>query len=523
MEIYKITNIVTGKIYVGFSINSINRFKRHCALAEKGINRRLYDSIRKHGRDNFVLSIITTCNTKSEACMLEKLWIKNLNSLMPSGYNMTTGGDGGNTLESWTDEEKLELWKKQAESRKGMVHSEEAKAKMSKSSKGKRVPHRMREHISKIMKERGYSPPEATRWQKGQIGTMLGKAHTEESRRKISKARLGKTWDFLWDNEYVLKRKERIKMQFSGENNPRYVDMKLNDNLRILVYISNNFNFNIQDSKELLGFSTFKIRSLLRKVGISNFQSFKRENKLNWNNSVRNLIPYLFNEGEDVTEALGIIKYEKPIPAQLAGLIRGNFPSEIPKTDQERIQNLTKEFEGYKQFTWTVTEKLDGTSCTFYLDKNGDFHVCSRNLDLKRDENNTYWKMAIDLDIENKMKARKLFGLAIQGEIIGEGIQGNQYKCKQVFKPFDIYSVTDSKYLTIEEMLQLSAKLDVGTVPVLYKDYGLSAFDVESLLKFADGKSQLNDSIREGLVFQCQQDSSLSFKVVSNQWLLKYE
>lgn len=234
-------------------------------------------------------------------------------------------------------------------------------------------------------------------------------------------------------------------------------------------------------------------------------------------------IPVAIVEGFDMTEALGILKYEKPIPAQLAGLIRGNFPSEIPKTNQERIQNLTKEFNSLKQYTWTVTEKLDGTSCTFYLDKDGEFHVCSRNLDLKRDDSNTYWKMAIDSDIENKMKAKNLLGLAIQGEIIGEGIQGNQYKCKQVFKLFDAYSVIDSKYLPIEDMQQLSAKLNVGTVPVLYKDYGLSAFDVESLLKFAEGKSQLNDSIREGLVFQCQQDSSLSFKVVSNQWLLKYE
>lgn len=227
-------------------------------------------------------------------------------------------------------------------------------------------------------------------------------------------------------------------------------------------------------------------------------------------------------EGLDVTYPLGIVKYEKPIPAQLAGLIRGNFPSEIPKTDQERIQNLTERFNSFKQYTWTVTEKLDGTSCTFYLDKDGDFHVCSRNLDLKRDENNTYWRVAVGLGIEQAMRDRKDFGIALQGEIIGEGIQGNQYKCKPVFKAFDVFF--DGEYGSQSLLKTVSEGEETfDTVPVLYTGFKLGGFDIESLLKFADGKSQLNDSIREGLVFQCEQDSSVSFKVVSDQWLLKYE
>ena len=86
----------------------------------------------------------------------------------------------------------------------------------------------------------------------------------------------------------------------------------------------------------------------------------------------------VIEEGVDVSEILGIVKYEPPIPAQLAGKVKGYFPSFIRKTDEERVQNLTKEYEGWKAQKFYVTEKLDGSSATFYL-KDGVFGVCSRN------------------------------------------------------------------------------------------------------------------------------------------------
>ena len=228
-------------------------------------------------------------------------------------------------------------------------------------------------------------------------------------------------------------------------------------------------------------------------------------------------------EGDDVTEPLGIIKWERPINPQLAGLIRGNFPSEIPKTNQERIQNLTREYLELQKHQWVVTEKLDGTSVTFYLDMEGEFHVCSRNLDLKRDKNNLYWKMAIDLDIEQKMMNQGLVGCALQGEIIGEGIQGNQYKRKPVFHLFDIYDTRRGVYMPAQSLNISANTLGVASVPVLDRDFPLSAFTIEALLTHAEGKSQLNESQREGLVFQCLDFPEKSFKVISNQWLLRNE
>jgi len=111
-------------------------------------------------------------------------------------------------------------------------------------------------------------------------------------------------------------------------------------------------------------------------------------------------------EGQDVSEALGIIKYDPPLPANLGGEVKRYFPGFLRKTDEERIQNLTKEYEKWKSEDrdFYFTEKLDGSSSTFYI-KDGEFGVCSRNLELKESEDNTFWKVARDLDLENKLKS----------------------------------------------------------------------------------------------------------------------
>jgi RNA ligase (TIGR02306 family) len=121
-------------------------------------------------------------------------------------------------------------------------------------------------------------------------------------------------------------------------------------------------------------------------------------------------------EGLDVTEMLGIVKYEPPIPAELAGKVKGLFPSFIPKTDEERVQNYSDRYQEWtlqSKHQFYVTEKLDGSSSTFYYN-NGEFGVCSRNLELLETEGNTFWKVARELDLENKFKSLGR-NLALQG------------------------------------------------------------------------------------------------------------
>lgn len=133
MQIYKITNIITNKSYIGFSKDASKRFKKHIRLADKGVNRYLYNSIRKYGKPSFSLEILEEC-AFGEHQEKEKYWIKFFNTMIPNGYNMTRGGEGGNTLLGWSAEEIDALYVRQANSRTGFKHGAEAKQLMSKAA-----------------------------------------------------------------------------------------------------------------------------------------------------------------------------------------------------------------------------------------------------------------------------------------------------------------------------------------------------------------------------------------------------
>ena len=225
-------------------------------------------------------------------------------------------------------------------------------------------------------------------------------------------------------------------------------------------------------------------------------------------------------EGEDVTELLGIVKWERPVPAQLAGLVKGNFPTLIPKTDQERVQNLSKEIAACQGMRFEVTEKLEGSSMTCYL-IDGEFGVCSRNLDLKRDENNSFWAVAIRDGIEEKLQAHGR-QLAIQGELIGPGIQDNIYRLsKPEYRVFDIYDIVAGEYMNPHDRRVLVEQLGLTHVPVLETEFVLDVA-VDGLITKADGKSVMGDitgPLREGIVFK-QVDGGMTFKAISNRYLL---
>jgi len=228
-------------------------------------------------------------------------------------------------------------------------------------------------------------------------------------------------------------------------------------------------------------------------------------------------------EGLDVTEMLGIVKYEPPIPAELSGKVKGGFPSFLRKTDEERIQNLVKEYEEYKltsKHQFYMTEKLDGSSATFYMN-DGVFGVCSRNLELLETEGNTFWKVARELDLENKFKDKG--NICLQGELIGEGIQGNPYKIKgQTVHFFNGFDIDTQTRMGINDFLILLDELELVSVPVLDVAF-LLPDTVEGMLKLAEDKSRLNKlTEREGVVVRSL-DNTISFKAISNKFLLKNE
>lgn len=231
--------------------------------------------------------------------------------------------------------------------------------------------------------------------------------------------------------------------------------------------------------------------------------------------------------GEDVTEIMGIIKYEPPVPACLAGQVKGNFPGFLHKTDEERVQNIkSHEYQAYrdKGSQYYITEKLDGSSCSIYL-RGNEFGVCSRNMDLKETEGNTFWKVAREQNIEEILRKHAAKTgqqtVCVQGELVGEGVQGNIYNIKgHDFYIYNLYYSDCDQYAPIEELIEFTEEYNLKHVPLLYKDINLPE-NSKVCLELSEGKSKLNDNTeREGIVIRLF-DRSVSFKAISNKFLEK--
>jgi len=223
--------------------------------------------------------------------------------------------------------------------------------------------------------------------------------------------------------------------------------------------------------------------------------------------------------GDDVTDMLGVIKFEPPIPAELQGIAKGLFPGFICKTDQERVQNIWNEIKDNLE-SFEVTLKLDGTSCTYYL-HNGNFGVCTRNLELQSSETNTQWKLAQQYKIEDLLRSYG-HNIALQGEIIGEGIQKNPEKIKgQDFYLFDIWDINQRRYYSPQARRALYEKFfsALKHIPILDANRYLTEYQsIEAILATTDGPS-MKGKVREGIVFRSN-ESGLTFKVISNLYLL---
>jgi len=235
------------------------------------------------------------------------------------------------------------------------------------------------------------------------------------------------------------------------------------------------------------------------------------------------VLPLPFNSnleiGQDMTEELGITKYDVALPVVGTSSASGTFPSFIPKTDEERIQNLSSMLSQWQQRSWTVTEKLDGTSFTAF-NYNDQFGVCSRNWELNEDSSSIYWKIAKCYNLQELLEG---MNLAIQGEIIAPGIQGNKYKVEQPeLCVFNIYDISKGEYVDITKAQLWTQANGLKFVPVLNSIFSLPD-TIEEILAYAEGKSQLQPTTeREGVVFVTDDGGErISFKAISNKFLLK--
>jgi RNA ligase (TIGR02306 family) len=231
-------------------------------------------------------------------------------------------------------------------------------------------------------------------------------------------------------------------------------------------------------------------------------------------------------EGADVTEVIGVEKYEPPIPASLSGIMKGGFPGFIPRTDETRVQVLQEMLDKYAGTQCYVTEKLDGSSVTYYL-QDGEFGVCSRNLELFESPENSLWKVARSLQIEEKLRARG-GNHALQGEIVGEGIQGNLYKLRgQTVFFFNLFDITAYRFLGFAGFEAAMQEMELQSVPVLDRAYSLIS-DIPQLVALGTGRSTLYNVEREGVVIRPLTETRdlmgrVSFKAINPEFLLKHD
>jgi RNA ligase (TIGR02306 family) len=238
------------------------------------------------------------------------------------------------------------------------------------------------------------------------------------------------------------------------------------------------------------------------------------------------------DEGADVTDALGIRKWEPPLPVGMGGRVKGPFPGFLSKTDETRVQVLEGVLARHRGRTFAVTEKLDGTSFTAFL-RDGEFGVCSRNMLLDTaDESSILVRVATRLGLEERLRAlaaARGFEPAVQGEVIGPGVQKNKYALAEVtLRVFNVFDVSAYRFLDHADMLD--AAREVGLEPVPQLGTVELNHTVDELVALSEGVSVLNAKAqREGVVLRPLTEAEdpdlgrLSFKAINPKFLLKYD
>jgi RNA ligase (TIGR02306 family) len=238
------------------------------------------------------------------------------------------------------------------------------------------------------------------------------------------------------------------------------------------------------------------------------------------------------DEDADVTDALAIRKWEPPQTIGMGGRIKGTFPGFLPKTDETRVQVLETVLKRHSGREFFVTEKLDGTSFTAFV-REGEFGVCSRNMLLDTtDEASVLVRVAKRLGLEERLRAfgtARGFDAAIQGELIGPGVQQNKYALPEVtLRVFNVFDVSAYRFLNHADMLAGVAEMGLEAVPqlgTLVLNHG-----VDELVAMSEGTSVLNAKAqREGIVLRPLREveddylGRLSFKAINPKFLLKYD
>ena len=231
--------------------------------------------------------------------------------------------------------------------------------------------------------------------------------------------------------------------------------------------------------------------------------------------------------GQNVSDLLGVRKWQVEERASSSGTIIATLPAGVPKTEETRIQaepGLIEEFAGLPYY---ITTKMDGTSVSMYL-MGEKFGVCGHNYEYADDGACPFWQYAHEHDIEARLRAVGADGIVLQGEFCGGGIQGNPLKLRR--PEWFIFSICDyetHRRWSLGEMAAFCDSLGLARVPLEEMGERFAYDSVDSLLERARG-IYASGVTKEGIVvrpvdpaYSKLLQASLSMKVINNDYLLK--
>ena len=236
--------------------------------------------------------------------------------------------------------------------------------------------------------------------------------------------------------------------------------------------------------------------------------------------------------GTDVSELLGVRKWEIEERATTGGTQIGPLPYDVPHTDETRIQTAPELIEALKGHEYYITTKMDGSSHSISVDKNG-VHVTGHNFEYKDDGKCAFFELAKKNNWVEKIEAyAKEIGaetLTIQGEFCAPGIQQNRLRLAS--PAWYVFTIrVNGARIGLHGMENICDDLDLEMVPVeeIGNDFPDRYPTVEAVLERADGDYPRGGK-KEGIVVRTTEpvhspitDSGyLSFKAVSNKYLLK--
>ena len=244
-------------------------------------------------------------------------------------------------------------------------------------------------------------------------------------------------------------------------------------------------------------------------------------------------IPSEAELGHDVTELLGVRKWEIEERITTGGTVTGPLPYDIPHTDETRVQAEPELIRAFAGLEYYISTKMDGSSHSVGLDEDG-FHVTGHNYEYKDDGSSPFYELVKSMGLKEKMEAfaeeNHLTAFTIQGELCAPGIQQNRLKLSR--PAWYVFTIRENgKRVGLRRMLEICTALKLESVPIEETGTDLPSkyLTVEALLERADGNYP-NGGRKEGIVIRPVEpvynelvSGPLSMKVVSNKYLLKTE